>query len=277
MPELPEVETIKRILEPQLAGRTIVRLTVNRPEIVAHPSPEDFSGRVTGARISGMGRRGKFLFLNLESRERIILHLRMTGQLLVTPADFPQEKHTHLICHLDNGQELRFMDTRRFGRFWLLGGEEEDCCSGVQKLGIEPFDSCLTGKWLQEQTGKRKKAIKECLLDQAVVAGNGNIYGDEILFASQICPARRAFSLAEEEWDRLAAVIPEIMQKAIRDNHMTPEEYLAGRGKEYRSDPFLKVYGREGKECPCCGRQLTRIVISGRSSVYCPGCQREEG
>lgn len=170
MPELPEVETVRKILEPQLAGRTIVRLTLNRPDIIDHPSAEIFSERITGMQIAGMGRRGKFLSLKLANQERLILHLRMTGQLLVTPPDDPVEKHTHIIFHLDNGKELRFTDPRRFGRFWLLSNGEEDIYSGIHKLGIEPFDSCLTADWLQRQIGRRKKTIKECLLEQKTVA-----------------------------------------------------------------------------------------------------------
>lgn len=277
MPELPEVETMKNALEPSLTGRTIVRLTLNKPGIIAHPSPEDFITRVTGARIRKMGRRGKFLSLYLDNSNIITLHLRMTGQLLVTPADFPPEKHTHIVFHLDDGNELRFIDPRRFGRFWLLGNGEEDVYSGIHKLGIEPFDSRLTSAWLQEQAAKRKKSIKECLLDQGTVTGIGNIYGDEILFTAKICPARPACSLTAEEWNRLAAAIPAILQEAVRNNHMTPEEYLAEKGMEYREAQFLKVYGHAGEPCPRCQTPLTRIVLSGRSSVYCPNCQKESG
>ncbi|MDO4312769.1 MAG: bifunctional DNA-formamidopyrimidine glycosylase/DNA-(apurinic or apyrimidinic site) lyase [Eubacteriales bacterium] len=274
MPELPEVETVRKILEPQLAGRTIVRLTLNRPDIIDHPSAEIFSERITGMQIAGMGRRGKFLSLKLANQDRLILHLRMTGQLLVTLPDDPVEKHTHIIFHLDDGKELRFTDPRRFGRFWLLSNGEEDIYSGIHKLGIEPFDSRLTADWLQRQIGRRKKSIKECLLEQKTVAGIGNIYGDEILFEARICPARPACSLTGEEWSRLAAAIPSILQKGIRANRMTPEEYLAGRGKAYRKEPFFRIYGHEGDPCPCCRTSLTRIVLSGRSSFYCPECQK---
>lgn len=211
MPELPEVETVRRILEPQLAGRTILSLTVNRPEIIEHPAAEAFAGFVTGAKICGMGRRGKFLSLRLDSGDTVWLHLRMTGQFLVTPPDFPTEKHTHIVFRLDNGMELRFIDTRRFGRFWLLHEWENDTCTGIEKLGPEPFDSCLTADWLQEKIGKRRKSIKECLLDQSVIAGIGNIYGDEILFAARLCPSRPACSLNSREWRMLVSTIPSIL------------------------------------------------------------------
>ena len=133
MPELPEVETIKRVIEPQIQGLVIENVTVKRPEVTAYPTAEEFCRRLTGQTISHMTRRGKFLMIHLESNDRIILHLRMTGCLLLTPADYPQEKHTHIIFSLDDGRELRFSDTRRFGRFWLLGEQETDTYSGIPK------------------------------------------------------------------------------------------------------------------------------------------------
>ena len=144
MPELPEVETIKRVLEPQLFDRTIREVFLNRPEIIGYPSAELFQSGVTGARISGMDRRGKFLLICLGGK-RIVLHLRMTGRLLLVPSGFPEEKHTHIVFSLNGKTELRFIDPRRFGRFWLIGNGEEDTKSGVHKLGPEPFDPALDG------------------------------------------------------------------------------------------------------------------------------------
>lgn len=274
MPELPEVETIKRVLEPQLKGLTITKVTVNRPEVTAYPATDEFCRLLTGQRVSGMMRRGKFLYILLENGGRVILHLRMTGGLLFTPADFPQEKHTHIIFEMDDGRQLRFSDMRRFGRFWMLQNEEVDTYSGIARLGIEPFDDELTTEYLILHLGKRKKAIKECLLDQSIIAGIGNIYSDEILFTAGIYPARPAGSLRQEEWERLARVIPERLTYFIEKNEITPEEYLETKGQDYRNTPFLQVYGHAGKACPVCGSLLSRMVIGGRSSVYCPGCQK---
>lgn len=275
MPELPEVETVKRILEPQLAGRRITKLTANRPEVIKHPSAEEFERLVTGARIERMGRRGKFLFIFLENGDRILLHLRMTGQLLVTPKELPLEKHTHLIFHLDDGNELRFIDLRRFGRFWLIRAGEKDDYSGVAKLGPEPFDGEFTGSYLSAALGGRRKALKQCLMDQNIVAGIGNIYGDEILFAAKLAPTRPASSLTQAEWDALAAVIPAVLAKGIEDDRMTAEEYLETRGLEYRKTPHWQVYGRDGEPCPRCGATLKKVAIGGRNSVFCPDCQPE--
>ena len=253
MPELPEVEAIKRVIEPQIRGLAIERVTVNRPEVIAHPAADAFCRRLAGQVFAGARRRGKFLILCMESGDRLILHLRMTGCLLVTPADVPEEKHTHLVFHLSGGKELRFSDMRRFGRFWLLRQGEADPYTGMEKLGAEPFDPGLSGESLSMRLGKRKKTIKECLLDQSMIAGIGNIYSDEILFAARIHPKRPANTLTTEEWNRLASVIPERLAFFVEKNEITPEEYLETKGQEYRNTPFLQVYGHGGEPCPVCG------------------------
>lgn len=275
MPELPEVETIKRVIEPQIKGLTITDVEVRRPEVVAYPDADGFCGRLAGQTIGGMTRRGKFLGFFSEDGDHVILHLRMTGCLLVAPADFPEEKHTHVVFRLSDGRELRFSDTRRFGRFWLLKKDEEDAYSGIGKLGLEPFDKGLTAGYLAGRLGKRKKAVKECLLDQGIIAGIGNIYSDEILFAAGIYPARPANSLGQREWERLAVAIPERLSYFIEVNKMSSEEYLETKGQDYRNTPFLKVYGHEGDPCPVCGNTLCRMVVGGRGSVYCPVCQKD--
>lgn len=274
MPELPEVETIKRVIEPQIQGLVIENVTVKCPDVIAYPTADEFCRLLAGQTVSYMTRRGKFLVIQLNSGDRIILHLRMTGCLLLTPADCPEEKHTHIIFSLNNGKELRFSDTRRFGRFWLLKNGEADTYSGIEKLGAEPLDGLLTAKYLKSLLGKRRKAVKECLIDQSMIAGIGNIYSDEILFAVGIYPARPADNLNMEEWERLAAAIPERISYFIGVNRITPEEYLETKGQDYRNTPFLQVFGQEGRPCPKCGETLCRIVVGGRSSVYCPVCQK---
>ena len=275
MPELPEVETIRRVLEQQIKGLTITAVTVNRPEVIGHPTVEEFCQILTGQTMETMTRRGKFLSVLLNSGDYFVLHLRMTGCLLLTPADYPAEKHTHIVFYLSSGDELRFSDTRRFGRFWLFRKGESDTYSGMDKLGLEPFDTGLTAGYLQQHFGKRKKAVKECLLDQSVIAGIGNIYSDEILFAAKIHPARPANSLSKTVWERLAAAVPERLAYFIEKNALTPEEYLESKGQDYRNTPFLQVYGRGGEPCPNCGAILCRMTVGGRSCVYCPKCQCE--
>lgn len=274
MPELPEVETVKRVIEPQIQGLMIDKVTVKRPEVVSYPAADEFCRLLIGQTISHMTRRGKFLMIWLNSDDRIILHLRMTGCLLLTPENYPGEKHTHIIISLSNGKELQFSDTRRFGRFWLLRKDETDTYSGIEKLGAEALDKVITAEYLDIHLGKRKKAIKECLLDQSIIAGIGNIYSDEILFTAGIYPARPANSLTPEEWERLAAAIPERISYFIEMNKITPEEYWETKGQDYRNTPFLQVYGQKGKPCQKCGETLCHIIVGGRGSIYCPACQK---
>ncbi len=274
MPELPEVETVKRIVEPQIAGQKILSVEINNPQIIAHPSPRQFLNGIVGQTVRGMSRRGKFLTIHFESEDRIVLHLRMTGRFLVAPRDFPAEKHTHLTFSLSNGTSARYIDVRRFGRFWLLKKGEADNVSGQHKLGLEPFDKNLTAAFLKSGEGRRTRAVKEMLLDQTVVAGIGNIYSDEILYAAGINPAKRCCDLRPSDWRRLAWQIKHIMAWGIESNATTPEEYLAGKGGEYRNTPLLRIYGREGETCKLCNSVFARTVIGGRGSCYCPHCQK---
>ena len=274
MPELPEVETIRRVIEPQVQGLQILGVRVKSAQVIAHPTVPAFCEAVTGQTILGIARHGKFLQFPLKSGDTLTLHLRMSGSLLVTGADAPAYPHTHAVFELDGGKELRFVDLRRFGRFWLIANGEEDIYSGIDRLGLEPLGASICADYLQANYGARKRPIKGCLLEQGVVAGIGNIYADEILFAARIRPDRLANSLTAEEWRRLAVLIPERLAFFLDKNAITPEEYLAGEGENYRNMPYLQVYGRAGQPCTACGVPLLRMVLAGRSSVFCPNCQK---
>lgn len=273
MPELPEVETIRRVIEPQIAGQTILHVAAAQPQVIARPDAAAFCAALAGQRFAGLERRGKFLRFCLQNGSRLVLHLRMTGCLLVQPASAAPPPHTHVVFALANGSELRFADTRRFGRFWLLLPGEEDTFSGIAKLGPEPADPACSAAYLRGRLGGRKQAIKTCLLDQSVVAGIGNIYSDEILFAAGLRPDRPARSLTDAEWARLAAAIPAQLAWFTEKNAIPPQEYARTLGKEYRNTPYLRVYGHAGAPCPVCGQTLCRTVLGGRSSVFCPACQ----
>ena len=275
MPELPEVEIIKRILEPQLKTRKLETVQVLNEQIIAYPDIDSFITEMTGQTIECMSRRGKYLSIHFKNGDRAILHLRMTGQLLIMPKDVPVEKHTHLIADLSDGKQLRYIDVRRFGRFWYLQSDEEDALTGLDKLGVEPLSEDLTEAYLKRKLADRKKTIKEMLHDQSVIAGIGNIYSDEILFAAGIYPGRKCSGLEDEEWKHLAEKVKEIIAWGIDTNEMTPEEYLAGKGKEYRNIPHLRVYGRADENCSICGSSIEKITIGGRSSCYCPACQKK--
>ena len=268
------MERCKIIDLPKIVDRTIISAAVLNEQVIAYPDCDSFIDNIHHKNICSMGRRGKFLMIYFTDESRLTLHLRMTGQLLVMPKDYPVEKHTHLILDLSDSQQIRYIDVRRFGRFWFIHKDETDRVSGITKLGIEPFDKGLTAEYLKQSLNKRKKSIKEALLDQAVVTGIGNIYSDEILFAARIYPGTLCIGIKDSQWKKLARMIPAVLNKAIDDNRMTPEEYLAGRGKEYRNTPYFYVYGRDGEACKVCGEKLLKMVIAGRSCVYCPKCQK---
>ena len=274
MPELPEVETARRILEPQLTGRRIEAADVRSPQIIAHPDDARFAELLVGQTVESMSRRGKFLTVHFRGGDRLCLHLRMTGQFLTLPADEPTEKHTHLILSLSDGRQARYIDTRRFGRFWYFQKGEADGLTGQSALGPEPTDPALTAAYLKARLGGGKRPIKEALHDQTVVAGIGNIYSDEILFAAGIYPGARCCALNDCDWERLAEKIPEIILWGIAANEMTPEEYLAGKGRDYRNISGLRAYGRAGQPCAACGAVMEKMTVCGRTSCFCPRCQR---
>lgn len=274
MPELPEVETVRRILEPQLAGRSVTAVELCNPQIIAHPDAGQFAELLRGKTIRQMCRRGKFLSILLSGGDRLCLHLRMTGQLLVLPAGEPVEKHTHLILTLSDGSQLRYIDVRRFGRFWYFQKDETDRITGQSSLGPEPVDPDLSAVYLQTKLGRCKKTVKEALHDQTVVAGIGNIYSDEILFAAGIYPGTKCAALTAFDWEQLAEKIPEILLWGIRANEMTPEEYLAGKGRDYRNISGLRAYVRAGQPCSVCGSVMEKMTVCGRTSCFCPNCQR---
>lgn len=271
MPELPEVETIRRVLHPQMTGRTMISASIRTPGVIAHPEPAAFIEGIEGKRVNDTGRRGKFLIIMMEGGSRLVIHLRMTGCLLIAPEGYPEEAHTHVTISLDDGNELRFSDTRRFGRLWLIDNGQ-DACTGMERLGPEPFYG-IDSSYLQNKLGRSRRKIKQCLMDQAAIAGIGNIYSDEILFSASIDPRREACTLSADEWRRLARMIPERLSFFIERNMITPEEYLETKGRDYRNTPFLQVYGHEGEPCPVCGSKLEHTVIAGRGSTFCPVCQ----
>ena len=273
MPELPEAETVRRVLGPHLLGKTITGIQIHNAQVIAAPRPEQFIAGATGQAIAAIMRRGKFLRLLFESGDTLTIHLRMTGCLTIEPQAAPTEKHTHVILSLDDGNELRYEDVRRLGKMWFAKRGEEDN-SGAEKLGIEPFDDALSAAYLRGNCQNSTKPVKSMLLDQSIVAGIGNIYSDEILFAAGIHPDRPCNTLTNADFERLAAVIPERLNYFIGKNAISFDEYVLSKGKDYRNTPYLQVYGKGGEPCPVCGETLRRTVIGGRSSVFCPHCQR---
>lgn len=274
MPELPEVEMVRTVLEPQLVGETIADVRVLREEIVSGISAEEFCRELAGETVAAMTRRGKFLTICFRSGKRAVLHFRMTGILLLTPPLFDPLPHTHLILCMASGKELQFSDQRRFGRWWLVGADAEDTVSGIGRLGPEPFDAAVTPEYLAAAFHGRTKTVKECLMDQALIAGIGNIYSDEILHRAGVRPDRRAGTLSAAEIARVASLIAPTIRFFVEKNAISPSDYLKGQGKDYRNSPYLDVYGRGGKPCRTCGGTLTKKTVGGRGSVFCATCQK---
>jgi formamidopyrimidine-DNA glycosylase len=274
MPELPEVETIAADLRPHLVGRTIVRCELRFPTIVRHPEPEVFLDLITGRRIEAVGRRGKFILIALESPRLLVVHLGMTGQLrLVDPAT-PIANHTHVILDLDDGKQLRYRDPRRFGRL-LLGTEDELLASGtLPRLGPEPIDPEFDAEDLYVRFRKRRAPLKSVLLDQATIAGVGNIYADESLHRARLRPDRPAGGLSRKSVSRLHESLRESLETAIRNRGSSVDTYRDAWGEVGAQQEELRVYGRAGEPCLTCGRPLALVRIAGRSTVFCRHCQR---
>ena len=274
MPELPEVETVSRSLARELAGRRITSLVaVTWPRTIAEPAVEELGERLRERAILGVERRAKYVLIRLDEDETIVVHLRMTGQLLVVDAATPSDRHTHVAVALDDGRELRFHDPRKFGRWWLLNGPalEETL---ERKLGPEPLDaSWSAGDLAAALAGKRTK-IKPTLLDQSLVAGIGNIYADEALWRAQIHPLRSAGSLTPAEVAALHAAIIHVLAAAIERRGTTLRNYRDAAGDEGENQHHLAAYGRTGAPCPRCATPIERIVVAQRSTHFCPACQR---
>jgi formamidopyrimidine-DNA glycosylase len=362
MPELPEVETIRRTLTPRLVGRTIKSVEVRTPKFIVGASPEEFRGAVEGARIDSLGRRGKFLIINLEypagrgeghSRSAtaagrhgdafrvaegpadsaapgvhprgdtapspgvhpcgrrptdardpvhgstggaqadgepaptglpgdIVVHLKMAGQLVwCRPGEDlgpTRTKHTHVVFHLDDGHELRYIDLRHFGRVYFPPGNAADpvlsrTLRTIQTLGPEPREGGLEWESFRRKLARRHARIKPLLLDQAFVAGLGNIYADECLFRAKVHPLRRASTLTDAEAAAIYEAMREVIGEAIDRHGTSVRDYVDGEGRRGMFAEELQAYGRTGQPCPRCGEPIERLMIGGRSSHFCPKCQ----
>ncbi len=266
MPELPEVETIKNELLPHLAGHKITGVTLFDEKIVRQPSVEEFRSRLIGQRITTISRRGKYLVFGLASGEALIIHLKMTGSLLLKPP----ERFTRAILHLDGGTELYFRDPRRFGAMWLVG----DRNTIIGKLGPEPLEAGFTPEVLAQRLRNHAAPIKALLCDQGVIAGIGNMYADEALFAAKIHPLRPGGSLSADEVRRLHGAIIQVLKAAIGNKGASVQNYYRPGGELGTAHFEFKVAHRNKENCLRCGTPLKRITVRGRGTYFCPKCQR---
>lgn len=274
MPELPEVETIVRCLRPHLVGLEIEAVRVFFPPLIRN---EDKSvlGELEGARVCGLRRRGKMILLDCHNGFSLLFHLKMTGQLLFSSTETPLDKHVRLIISFQaSAQELRFRDVRKFGFVRLLRTEEIMEAPEIRLVGPEPinldwpsFLRCIQG---------RRGRLKSLLINQRIIAGIGNIYGDEILFQARLHPADDLSRLQPTDLKRLRKMIPFILQKAISGRGTSIRDFRDGDGLEGGYQSHLRVYGRESEPCFRCGAKIRRLRLSGRSSFFCPRCQKKK-
>jgi len=273
VPELPEVETVVRELRPRLVGRRITRVEASALPL-RQPWSSAWNRAVTGRRVRELSRRGKWIIIQLDRAMHLVIHLGMTGQLTVVAARTPRLPHTHLVFDLDRGtRQLRFRDVRRFGSATLYPNAAELAHSFDESgLGPEPF--AVSSKYWCDRLGTTKRCLKAILLDQRVVAGVGNIYADESLFEAELHPARLASDLADLEADRLRVAVKSVLRQAIEQRGSSIRNYVGGSGLKGRYQDEFRVYGRAGDPCPCCRTPIARIRLAGRSTHYCPKCQR---
>jgi formamidopyrimidine-DNA glycosylase len=273
MPELPEVETVARDLQAGVAGRRITAVEIRHPAAVASPSSQEFAAQLTGKTVGRVWRRAKFIVLDLEPPMHLVVHLRMTGRLLLVPFGSEVAKHTHVVLGLTGDAELHFRDTRRFGRMWLVS--DDGLARLFAGLGPEPLDAGFSSFDLASILAKRRTKLKPLLLDQGRVAGLGNIYADEALFGAGLHPCREAGSLSADEVRRLHASIRSVLGEAVqhRGTSLSDAEYRDAHGEKGGHQDHVAVFRRQGRPCPRCGGPIQRIVLGGRSTHFCPSCQ----
>lgn len=270
MPELPEVETIRRGLEPRLTGRRIVRVDLNRPDL-RFAFGDGFAAGLTGQTILGVDRRAKYLLVALENGATLLSHLGMTGRYSFDPEP---KAHDHVVLHLSDGVRLVYSDPRRFGFMELIGSGALGQNRFLAGLGIEPLGNELGGAYLAGLLAGRRTPLKAALLDQRIIAGLGNIYVCEALFRAKLSPRRLAGTVKNARAEKLADAIRTVLQDAIAAGGSTLRDYAAADGALGYFQHGFEVYGREGEPCKHCANPIARIVQSGRSSFYCARCQR---
>lgn len=283
MPELPEVETVRRGLMPAMEGKIIARAEINRPDL-RWPFPERMAERLAGQRVKTLGRRSKYLLLDLESAETLIIHLGMSGRMQIDDAATAEfhsnppvtQKHDHVVFHMQDQTRIAFNDARRFGAMDLVATDGIEQHWLIEKLGPEPLGNGFDADYLIEALEGKNTPIKSALLDQRIIAGLGNIYVCEVLFRTGISPQRKAGSLSQKRVASLVPAIRDVLGEAIESGGSSLRDHRQTNGELGYFQHNFSVYDREGQACvrEDCRTQIKRVVQSGRSSFYCPKCQR---
>uniref|UniRef100_UPI0035B289D6 bifunctional DNA-formamidopyrimidine glycosylase/DNA-(apurinic or apyrimidinic site) lyase n=1 Tax=Paenirhodobacter enshiensis TaxID=1105367 RepID=UPI0035B289D6 len=280
MPELPEVETVRRGLVPAMEGRRIAHVTLNRPDL-RWPLPENMAARLEGARVERLRRRSKYILADLDTGESLLIHLGMSGRMLVSGimlGDYhfehpAPEKHDHVVLDMEGGARVTFNDARRFGAMDLVRTDREAAHWLLAGLGPEPLGNDFSEAYLIARLHERKSPVKTVLLDQHVVAGLGNIYVNEVLFRAGIDPRRQAARIAAKRIGQIVPLVREVLSEAIEAGGSSLRDHRQASGKLGYFQHTFRVYDREDEPCPVCGTPIRRIVQSGRSSFFCPSCQ----
>jgi formamidopyrimidine-DNA glycosylase len=273
MPELPEVETVVRGLRPHLVGRTLVRVDQRRADL-REKLPAKFAQRLQGRRVTAVERRAKYILVHLDDANMLVVHLGMTGQFVLGDKPNSVGPHEHVAFTLDDGRSLRFTDPRRFGLMDIVPARELDTHKRFRDIGPEPLDADFTVAVLENAFRGRRGPIKAALLDQRNIAGIGNIYACEALHAAGILPKRRTGTVLRDRAARLVTAIKDVLEKAIAAGGSSARDYVQANGEQGWFQAQWSVYDKEGQPCPGCGAPIRRIVQGGRSTFYCPKCQR---
>lgn len=272
MPEMPEVEQVRKTLAPHIMNKKVEAVEIALARLIKHPTPEKFVEGLVGRTITSLGRKGKYLELHLDNTAKLIVHLRMTGALIVQMREEPAPKYAKIKFELSDGVTLWFTDIRTFGTLYLV---HDDCyIEGYETLGPEPLSAGFTCEYLADLAQKSRKPIKTFILEQKNIAGLGNIYADEALALAGILPLRAANTLSMEELKALHEAINAVIAQGIKNRGTTFRDYKDGEGKSGDNQNHLLVYSRGGKPCKKCGRTLSTAKIGGRGSVFCENCQK---
>ena len=274
MPELPEVETVKETLKLKLIDKKIKDVKIYYDGIIAYPEIKEFSKQIKNLPIKDINRRGKWLMFDLD-KYYLLSHLRMEGKYFFKNKGDKLDNHEHVVFSLDSNEELRYRDTRKFGKMYLIKKEDINNVGPIKDLGLEPWDTNLTKEYLKDKYKTKKLPIKTVLLDQSIIVGIGNIYADEILFLSKLNPLIKCCDLKDDDLENVIKYTKEVLEKAIKLGGTTIRTYTSVDGVHGRFQNELLVHGKDNDSCPACGQAIKKIRVGGRGTYYCSNCQKD--
>lgn len=273
MPEMPEVETVRRILEKKVVGKTIKKTIIKDPIIIKEMTPNSFAETLNNRQIQAMDRYGKYLFFNL-GELTLVSHLRMEGKFFTYDSSYELQKHDHIAFEFTDGTMLVYNDTRKFGTMHLMESDKLFEHRSLSKLGVEPLNPKLTQSYLLEKSKGKTKSIKEFLLDQTIICGLGNIYVDEVLFESGVHPKTSVVNIKKNEFSKIVKNTNGVIENAIDAGGTTVKSFMASNDAHGLFQHDLNVYGKKGKPCKKCNTPIEKIKVGGRGTHFCPKCQR---